>query len=105
MDNLGALLPLVILVIAFILLVVRPARARQRAFLKTQGELAVGNKVMMASGMFGEIVSIGDDTLELRIAPQTVVTINRQAVARVVPDAVEPGAPQAGIDLEKGPDA
>lgn len=78
-------LPLLFLVLIFWLLIIRPARARQREFAKTQSELAVGTKVMIASGIFGEIASIGDDTIELRIAPETVVTVNRQAVARVIP--------------------
>ena len=87
MSNWVDFLPLLFLVLIFWLLIVRPARARPREFMKTQSELAVGTKVMIASGIFGEIASIGDDTIELRIAPETVVTVNRQAVARVVPAA------------------
>ncbi|MGA8987309.1 preprotein translocase subunit YajC [Aeromicrobium sp.] len=87
MDNLGALLPLILLVVAFFFLVVRPARARQRAFLQTQSELAPGTRVMIASGIFGDIVSLAEDTIELRVAAGTVVTVNRQAVARVIPPA------------------
>lgn len=85
MSNWVDFLPLLFLVLIFWLLIIRPARARQREFLKTQNELSVGHKVMLSSGIFGEIASIGDDTLELRIAPDTVVTVNRQAVARVIP--------------------
>lgn len=85
MENLGALLPLLLIVVAFYFLVLRPARLRQRAFIKTQGELAPGHRVMIASGIFGEIVSLDDETIELRIAANTVVTVNRQAVARVIP--------------------
>lgn len=90
MSNWVDFLPLLFLVLIFWLLIIRPARARQREFLKTQSELAIGTKVMLASGIFGEIASIDDETLELRIAPETVVTVNRQAVARVIP--VEPAA-------------
>jgi len=79
-------LPLLFLVVIFWLLIIRPARARQRAFLKTQSELKVGDKIMLASGIYGEIVSVSDETLELRIAPDTVVTVSRQAVGRVVRD-------------------
>ncbi len=91
MSNWVEFLPLLFLVVIFWLLIIRPARARQRAFLKTQSELSVGNQIMLASGLFGEIASIGEDTLELRIAPETVVTVNRQAVARVIP-AVDAGS-------------
>ncbi len=87
MSNWVEFLPLLFLVVIFWLLIIRPARARQRAFLKTQSELTVGDTIMLASGLFGEIATIGDETLELRIAPETVVTVTRQAVARVVPAA------------------
>ncbi|MDR7086726.1 preprotein translocase subunit YajC [Aeromicrobium panaciterrae] len=93
MSNWVDFLPLLFLVLIFWLLIIRPARARQRAFLKTQSELSVGDEIMLASGIYGEISSIGDTTLELRIAPETVVTVDRQAVARVIP-----AAPTAGSD-------
>lgn len=95
MSNWVEFLPLLLLVVIFWFLVARPARARQKAFLATQSGLAPGSQVMLASGIFGEIVELGVDTVELRIAPSTVVTVSRQAVARIVtptPDA-EPATP------------
>lgn len=85
MKDLGVLLPLILIIVAFFFLVLRPARARQREFLKVQSELTPGARVMIASGLFGEIVSVGDETIELRIAANTVVTVKRQAVAQVIP--------------------
>jgi preprotein translocase subunit YajC len=87
MNEAASILPLVLLVLAFILLVVRPARARRREFESLQSQLEPGQRVMLSSGLFGELVTIGDETVELRIAPQTVVTVNRHAVARVIPSA------------------
>ena len=88
MNDWASILPLVILVVAFLVLVIRPARRNRRQFQQLQSTLAPGQQVMLASGIFGEIETIGDETIELRIAPQTVVTVNRHAVSRVdVPDA------------------
>ncbi len=84
MSNWADFLPLLFLVIIFWLLIIRPARARQRAFAKTQSELSVGDRVVLASGMFGEVAAIADETLELRIAPETVVTVYRQAVGQII---------------------
>jgi len=83
-KDLGVFLPLILIVLAFFFLVLRPARARQQAFLKVQNELAPGARVMITSGIYGDIVSVGDDTLELRIAPETVITVKRQAIAQVI---------------------
>lgn len=90
MNDWASIIPLVLLVLAFLLLVVRPARARQREFQRLQGQLEPGQQIMLASGIFGEIVTIGDETLELRIAPETVVTVNRHAVSRVVVADTDP---------------
>lgn len=89
MNDWASILPLVILVIAFLLLVIRPARARQRQFQQLQGQLQPGQHVMLASGIFGDVVSLSDETVELRIAPDTVVTVARPAVSRVVTSGPE----------------
>jgi preprotein translocase subunit YajC len=99
-ENLGVLLPLLLIILAFFFLVLRPARARQQAFLKTQSELAPGTRVMIASGIFGEIVSLNDETIELRIAANTVVTVKRQAVAQVIPAE----SPETEAETETGTD-
>jgi preprotein translocase subunit YajC len=99
-KDLGVLLPLILIVLAFFFLVLRPARARQREFLKVQSELTPGARVMIASGIFGDIVSVADDTIELRVAANTVLTVKRQAVAQVIPAAL----PDTETDTETGTD-
>nr|WP_302477584.1 preprotein translocase subunit YajC [Aeromicrobium stalagmiti] len=92
-------MPIAILVVAFWFLVLRPARARQREFQGLQSQLAPGQQVMLASGIFGETVTIGDETIELRVAADTVIVVNRHAVSRIIPDPVD-----AGTDIESGTD-
>ncbi|MBC7595100.1 MAG: preprotein translocase subunit YajC [Kineosporiaceae bacterium] len=82
--KLAEILPLVLLVLVFWFLILRPMRKRQQQFAKTQGAVEVGTRVMLASGIFGDVVSVGDETVELRISPETTVTVLRQAIARVV---------------------
>jgi preprotein translocase subunit YajC len=89
-NDVASILPIALLVVAFLLLVVRPARARRREFEALQGQLQPGQRVMLASGIFGELVTVDGETVELRIAPQTVVTVNRHAVARVIAPEVSP---------------
>lgn len=84
MSNWVQYLPLVLVVFAFWLLVLRPARNRQKDFMATQSALAPGSRVMLASGIFGELVSVRDDDVDLRVAPDVVVTVARQAVAKVI---------------------
>lgn len=95
MSDAYSFIPLVLLLVIFYLLVMRPARARQKDYQATQAALEPGRRVMLASGIYGELVSLGDTEAELRVAPSTVITVNRQAVAKVVDPSptAEPGSP------------
>lgn len=84
------IIPLVMLVAVFYLLILRPARSRQKEVQQIQSALSAGSRVMLASGIYGTVVTLGDDTIELEIAPGTTVTAARQAVARIDHPAAEP---------------
>jgi preprotein translocase subunit YajC len=49
---------------------------------------------MLGSGIYGTVVALADDTVQLEVAPGTTLTVSRQAVVKVVETA-------AGLD---GPD-
>ncbi|HSE08219.1 MAG TPA: preprotein translocase subunit YajC [Nocardioidaceae bacterium] len=83
-ETLGTLFPLLLIVLAFWLLVIRPARKRQSEMTRIQNSVEIGSEVMLGSGIFGTVTSIGDDTLTLAIAPGTEIKVARQAVVRVV---------------------
>jgi preprotein translocase subunit YajC len=92
-DLLGTIFPLLLIVLAFWLLVIRPARKRQQEMTRIQSSVAPGSEVMLGSGIYGTVSSVGDDTLDLQVAPGTVIKVARQAVVRVVEPttATDPG--------------
>jgi preprotein translocase subunit YajC len=92
------LIPFVLILLAFYLLIIRPARSRARAALRLQERLAPGVEVMTTSGMYGSIVEIDEDSISLEIAPGTTVRFTKAAVGQV--RSPEP-ADAAGDD---GPD-
>jgi preprotein translocase subunit YajC len=92
--------PLVLLALAFILLIALPARQRKRAQAQSQAmqeSLTPGTPVMTTAGLHGTVVSLGDATVDLEIAPGVVATFARQAVLEVRKPAV------AGPATESGP--
>ena len=84
MNNWVQYLPLLLIVFAFWLLVLRPARNRQKEFMATQSSLESGVRVMLASGIFGELVTVRDDEVDIRVASDVVLTVARQAVAKII---------------------
>ena len=70
-----------------------PQRRATRAKMEMQDSIDIGDEIVTAGGMYGYVTSIGDDELEVEIAPGTVVRVASRAVAgRIDPDdADEPG--------------
>ena len=80
------LFPLIVIVLAFVLLVVLPARQRKSMQAKQQAlqeSLTVGTPIMMTSGMYGTVAGLGEGTVDVEVAPGVVVTFVRAAVLEV----------------------
>jgi preprotein translocase subunit YajC len=104
-NSLATFLPLVLIVLVFWFLVIRPTRRRQQQVSSVQSSLGPGSKVMLSSGIFGTVVSVADESVRLEIAPGTTIKVARQAVVRVVEDTT-PDLPTDGPDdgPHDGPD-
>jgi preprotein translocase subunit YajC len=103
------LLPL-ILVAFFVVMVILPMRTRNRQLAATrqmQSGLGEGAEVMTTSGAYGRIVGLGDDSVDLEIAPGVVMTWARAAIAEVrtpaVADPVAEPVSRPVADDEPGP--
>ena len=83
-QDLAGILPLVLIVLAFWFLVIRPSRKRSQEMSRVQSSVDVGAEVMLGSGIYGTVVGVADDTLQLEVAPGTSMKVARQAVVRVV---------------------
>lgn len=86
--NLGALLPIVLLVAVFYLMILRPARNRQKQQQATISSLEVGSRIMTTGGLFGTVTGIEGDQVEIEIADGVRVRYLSAAVSRVIPDEV-----------------
>jgi preprotein translocase subunit YajC len=90
------LLLIVVALLGFWAIVVRPTRGQQRRVAELQAALAVGDEVIISAGIFGTIVALEGDTVRLEIAPGTVVTAARQVVIRRAPEATPDATPDDG---------
>ncbi|MCT1411075.1 preprotein translocase subunit YajC [Corynebacterium sanguinis] len=69
-------------------LMMRGQRKRQAQVEQLQASIVPGDRVVNVSGFHGTVVSTGADTLDVELAPGTVVTMERAGVMR----RVEPAA-------------
>ena len=88
-QNASTFLMIALMVVAFYFLILRPQKKRQQAIQKTMAELTPGTRVLLGSGVFGTIVSLGDRQAVLEISPGVELTVLKQAINRVVTDADE----------------
>jgi preprotein translocase subunit YajC len=100
-ESLGTLLPILLIGVVFYLLIMRPARTRQRKQMEMMTALAPGTRVMTTAGVYGTVVSIDEEDAELEIAPGVVVRVVKAAIGKVIEpeptptDATPPGEESA----------
>jgi preprotein translocase subunit YajC len=84
MQQYSTLIFIALLVAAFYFLILRPQRKRQQAQQQTMNALSPGSRVMLGSGVFGTVVSVGPRQVVLEISPGAELTVLKQAVTKVV---------------------
>lgn len=89
MQNYSTLIMIALMVFAFYFLILRPQKKRQQAVQATLNSLEPGSRVLLGSGLFGTIVSIGDRQAVLEISPGVELTVLKQAIVRTVTAADE----------------
>nr|WP_294690807.1 preprotein translocase subunit YajC [uncultured Friedmanniella sp.] len=84
MQNYSTLVMIALMVFAFYFLILRPQKKRQQAIQATLNSLTPGSRVLLGSGLFGTIVSLGDRQAVLEISPGVQLTVLKQAIVRTV---------------------
>jgi preprotein translocase subunit YajC len=93
-NDWASLIPLALLLVFAYLVLIRPARRRAQAIHAVQSALSVGDEVMLTSGIYGVVTSVGDERLDVEVSPGVQFAVARAAVAKIIRDvpADEPPA-------------
>jgi len=103
MGGLGFLL--IILAFGFLyFVVVRPQRRRQVEQQRMLSEVGVGEQIVTAGGIYGEVTGVGDDDVTIRIAPEVEVRLARRAIAGVIRQEDEEFEPEEELEAPDEPD-
>lgn len=86
-----SLLPMIVIFAIFYLLLIRPQQKKARLAQQEReymlSSLKGGDKVVTTGGIYGTIVSVRDDRVQLRIAEKVAIEVQRAAIAG--PQSVE----------------
>ena len=77
----GQILVMLVIMVVFYLMVLRPQQKRQKKIVEVQGNLKNGDRVVTSSGLHGTIVGLRDEFIVLRVPPDSVkLEIERSSV-------------------------
>jgi preprotein translocase subunit YajC len=79
-SMLGALLPFVLVFVIFYLLIIMPQRKKQKKHMEMVNELKPGDRVITTAGIFGTVMGVQKDFIELKVSSNTNVKITKSAV-------------------------
>ncbi|SRR6056297_774906 len=81
----GSLIPLILIVVIFWFLLIRPQMKRNKEHRELISGLSVGDEIVSAGGMLGKITAVGDSFVTVRLSDSVEIKLQRQSVAQVVP--------------------
>lgn len=84
METLMGLAPFIVMLLVFWFLIIRPSQKRAKETSNMQNSLKRGDKVVTIGGMHGEVDSIEDTLVHIRVNGGTILTFERQAIGRVI---------------------
>ena len=79
-GGLWQFLPFALILGIFYFLILQPMKNRQKKVQEFQNSLAVGDRVVTTSGIYGQVTKLNEKTVQLQIADKVRVEIARAAI-------------------------
>nr|MBV6628750.1 preprotein translocase subunit YajC [Oceanococcus sp. HetDA_MAG_MS8] len=79
------LLPLIILVVLFYFMLIRPQMKRSKEHKQLVSSIAKGDEIVITGGVAGKVLEVGEVYLTVEIAENTAIKVQKAAVAQVLP--------------------
>jgi preprotein translocase subunit YajC len=83
--NSGFILFFVLMLAVLYLLLIRPQRQQARRHQEMLTSLKVGDEVLTAGGIYGEVTAIDEERVQLEVDADVRIAVSRRAIASVVP--------------------
>lgn len=80
-SGIALFLPLILIMVIFYFLMILPAQRRQKKVAEMLKALKTGDKVITNGGIYGTIVGLEDEAVQLRVAEQVKMKVSRSAIA------------------------
>ncbi|MFZ1385851.1 MAG: preprotein translocase subunit YajC [Thiolinea sp.] len=85
----GGLIEMVLMMAVFFaimyFMIIRPQQKRAKDHKTMLAALSKGDEIVTGGGMLGKVANIGDNFIQLEIADNVQIKVQRQAIASVLP--------------------
>ena len=84
----GGLSPFILMIglfVVFYFLIIRPQNKKQKEHREMVSALAAGDEVVTSGGVLGKVLSVGEHFLDVEVAPNVTVKVQRHTVSAVMP--------------------
>lgn len=66
-------------------MIIRPQQKKQKEHNAMLDALSKGNEVVTSGGLIGKVTAIGDNLVEIKVAENTLLRVQRHAISSVMP--------------------
>ena len=84
--------PFIIILVIMYFMVFRPQQKKQKEHQAMLGKLAAGDEVILAGGILGRVIELGEQFLTIEIADNVRIKVQRFQVTTIVPKGTLKGA-------------
>lgn len=81
---LGAIMPFLLIIVVFYFMLIRPQRKQAKAHREMLAALSEGDEVITAGGIFGKVLSVGENAVILSV-DGTKIPVQKQSVQALLP--------------------
>ena len=91
LGGLAQFLPILLIMVIFYVLLIRPQQKRQRQLQETISNLKIGDRVVTTGGVIGVITTVRETSFLIRSADKSILEIARSAIAGIDEEGKQPG--------------
>jgi preprotein translocase subunit YajC len=77
------LMPILLIILVFYFLIIRPQQKRQRQLQETIANLKIGDRIITSGGVIGVITTVRETSFLIRSADKSILEIARTSIAGI----------------------
>lgn len=89
-NMLTALVPFLLVFVVFYLLIIMPTRKKQKKHQNLVNNLKPGDRVITSGGIFGTVMGVQPDKIELKIAANVKIDVTKSAIGAILGQGEKP---------------